>query len=69
MKKQLQKLLAAGAVALCLAGCQGGKEQAAVTSAENPDTTVVSAEETSADEAAENTITVGVSLLNNAHVF
>lgn len=73
MKKNFQKLVVAGAMALCMAGCQSGNQQtpdttAAVTKQQETTTATeqpVESEETKDDD----TVTVGVSLLNNAHVF
>lgn len=68
MKKVLKKVLVIGAVVLGLAGCQTNAAETAVTTSAGSDAVV--SEDTAVPAAAgEDTITVGVSLLNNAHVF
>lgn len=77
MKKALRKLLITGVIALSLAGCQNGSAKTAVTTDEGGNTTAAAAAGNTAAAAGNTTtgstdekkITVGVSLLNNAHVF
>lgn len=72
MKKALKRILVAGAVVLSLAGCQKVQQEAPKVASEGNQTAAETKEATDAAEAnAEDgkPITVGVSLLNNAHVF
>lgn len=69
MRKALQKLLIAGTMLFCLAGCQGGNEQTAAATAANPDQTEAAEQPAEPGDTRSGTVTVGVSLLNNAHVF
>jgi ribose transport system substrate-binding protein len=63
MKKALKRFLVAGAVVLSLAGCQKAAQEPAVA------TKAGSEEASKPKETSDKSITVGVSLLNNAHVF
>lgn len=73
MKKKVQKLVMAGAMLLCLAGCQSGNGQTetttAATSAASAETTAVTEQPAEPAATQNDKVTVGVSLLNNAHVF
>lgn len=80
MKKGFQKLLVAGVLVLSLAGCQSQaqkQESSTVTATAATDTAAgneagsKTGGEAGADskETADKSITIGVSLLNNAHVF